>query len=154
MEREKIEMIVSQHRNEKAAILALLHALQKEDKQIEMESLRYVARLLKVPFANVYGLATFYGAYTTSKKGETEIRVCDGITCHINGSEEVIKALRDHFKSNIGETSLDGRYSLEKVQCLGLCAIGPNVSFDDKIYPELTKEKILTILRERQHVGL
>ncbi len=153
MEREKIEMIVSQHSNEKAAILSLLHALQKEDKQIEMDSLRYLAKLLKVPFANVYGLATFYSAYTTSKKGETEIRVCDGITCHINGSDAVITALRDHLRINMGETSLDGRYSLEKVECLGLCSIGPNVSFDDRIYPGLNKDKIIEILRKRQHTG-
>jgi len=149
MEKEKIEMIVSQHSNERAAILAILHALQKEDKLVGMESLSYVAKLLKVPFANVYGLATFYSAFTTSKKGETEIRACDGITCHINGSDEVIAGLRDHLQINIGETSLDGRYSLEKVACLGLCSIGPNVTLDDKIYPRLNKEEILDILRER-----
>ena len=149
MEKEKIEMIVSQHSDERAAILVILHALQKEDKLIEMESLSYVAKLLKVPLANVYGLATFYSAFTTSKKGDTEIRVCDGITCHINGSNEVIAGLRDHLQINIGETSLDGRYSLEKVECLGLCSIGPNVAFDDKIYARLNKEEILDILRQR-----
>jgi len=148
MEREKIRKIVSKHRHEKAAILAILHEVQQKERQLEMESLRYIAELLKVPFANVYGVATFYSAFSTSKKGETVIRICDGICCHINGSDEVIKALKSYLNIEIGETSWDEKYSMEKVECLGLCSIGPNISFSAKAYCRLNKEKIVDIIRK------
>ena len=84
MEKEKIERIVNKHRHEKSAILAILHEVQAEDKQLDAESLRHIAKLLGIPYANVYGLATFYTAFSTRKKGQTLIRACDGISCHIN----------------------------------------------------------------------
>ena len=68
MEREKIKKIVSKHRHEKAAILAILHEIQEEDKQLDTESLSYIAQLLKMPFANVFGLATFYSAFSLWRK--------------------------------------------------------------------------------------
>jgi NADH:ubiquinone oxidoreductase subunit E len=149
MEKEKIEKIVNKHRNEKSAILAILHEVQAEDNQLSAESLRYIAQLLDVPYANVYGLATFYSAFSTSKKGETLVRVCDGISCHINGAEEVFETLKSKLNLEMGQTSWDEQFSLEKVRCLGLCSISPNVSFNDKTYSNLNKKKMLEILQKR-----
>lgn len=149
MEREKIEMIVSQHRHEKAAILSILHEIQKEDKQLQRESLRYIAQLLKVPFAYLYGLTTFYSSFSITKKGETEIRACNGISCHINGADEVIETLKSHLKIDMDETTWDGKCSIEKVECLGLCSIGPNASLGGKTYCRLNKKSILEIIQKR-----
>ena len=146
MEKEKIKRIVSKHRHEKAAILAILHEIQAEDNQLETESLNYIAQLLKVPVANVYGLATFYTAFSLGKKGDTKIRVCSGISCHINGSDEVIEVLESKFNLKMGETTWDEKFSLEQVHCLGLCSIGPNVAFNTNTYSKLTKERIETIV--------
>jgi NADH:ubiquinone oxidoreductase subunit E len=149
MEKEKIEKIVNKHRNEKSAILAILHEVQAEDNQLSAESLRYIALLLGVPYANIYGLATFYSAFSTDKKGKTLVRACDGISCHINGAEEVIEALKSELNIEMGQTSWDEQFSLEKVRCLGLCSISPNVSFNDKTYSNLNKKKMLEILQKR-----
>ena len=149
MEKEKIEKIVNKHRNEKSAILAILHEVQAEDNQLSAESLRYIAQLLDVPYANVYGLATFYSAFSISKKGEMLVRVCDGISCHINGAEEVFETLKSKLNLEMGQTSWDEQFSLEKVRCLGLCSISPNVSFNDKTYSNLNKKKMLEILQKR-----
>lgn len=146
MEKEKIKKIVSKHRHEKAAILAILHEIQAEDNQLETESLNYIAQLLKVPVANVYGLATFYTAFSLGKKGDIKIRVCSGISCHINGADEVLEALESKFNLEMGETSWDERFSLEQVHCLGLCSIGPNVAFNTDTYSKLNKERIETIV--------
>ena len=148
MEKEKIEKIVNKHRNEKSAILAILHEVQAEDHQLNAESLRYIALLLGVPYANVYGLATFYSAFGTDKKGKTLVRACDGISCHINGGEEVIEVLKSKLNIEIGQTTWDEAFGLEKVRCLGLCSISPNVSLNDKTYSNLNKEKILEILQK------
>ena len=148
MEKEKIEKIVNKHRNEKSAILAILHEVQAEDNQLKAESLKYIAMLLGVPYANVYGLATFYSAFSTVKKGKTLVRACDGISCHINGSEEIIEAIRSKLTIEMGRTTWDEAFGLEKVRCLGLCSISPNISFNDKTYSNLNKEKILEILQK------
>jgi len=148
MEKERIEKIVNKHRNEKSAILAILHEVQAEDNQLNAESLKYIALLLGVPYANVFGLATFYSAFNTEKRGKTLVRACDGISCHINGAEEVIEVLKSKLNIEFGETTWDESFGLEKVRCLGLCSISPNVSFNDKTYSNLNKEKILEILQK------
>ena len=148
MEKERIEKIVNKHRNEKSAILAILHEVQVEDNQLNAESLKYIALLLGVPYANVFGLATFYSAFNTEKRGKTLVRACNGISCHINGAEEVIKVLKSKLNIELGETTWDESFGLEKVRCLGLCSISPNVSFNDKTYSNLNKEKILEILQK------
>lgn len=148
MEKERIEKIVNKHRNEKSAILAILHEVQAEDNQLNAESLKYIALLLGVPYANVFGLATFYSAFNTEKRGKTLVRACNGISCHINGAEEVIKVLKSKLNIELGETTWDESFGLEKVRCLGLCSISPNVSFNDKTYSNLNKEKILEILQK------
>lgn len=150
MQKEEIRNIVTRHRHERGAILAILHEVHKKDKQLEMESLRYIAQLLKVPFAKVYGLATFYSAFSIRKKGETVIKVCNGISCHINGAEEVIDTFKYQLNVDLGETTWDERSSLEKVECLGLCSIGPNASFDGKTYSRLDEKNVLKILQERE----
>ena len=149
MDKDKIQKIVNKHRNEKSALLAILHDVQEEDKQLNIDSIRYIAQLLELPFANVYGLATFYSAFSTSKKGETTIKACDGIACHINGADEVINVLKSKLNVEMGETTWDEKSSLEKVHCLGLCSVGPNVAFNEEIYSNLNKEKILEIFEEK-----
>lgn len=146
MEKEKIRKIVRKHRHEKSALLAIFHEVQEEDKHLDIESLKYISKLLKVPFANVYGLATFYSAFSTTKKGQTVIKACNGISCHINGADEVIGVLKSKFNLEVGETTWDEKFSLEEVRCLGLCSIGPNVSFNIDTYSKLNKERMETIL--------
>jgi NADH:ubiquinone oxidoreductase subunit E len=146
MEKDRIRKIVRKHRHEKSALLAILHEVQAEDKQLDTESLKYISKLLKVPYANVYGLVTFYSAFSTTKKGKTVIKACDGISCHINGANEIIETLKSGFNLDMGETTWDEKFTLEKVQCLGLCSIGPNVSFNFDTYSKLDKERMEMIL--------
>ena len=146
MDREKIQKIVVRHRHEKAALLAILHDVQQQEKHLGMDSLKAIAEMMEIPFAHIHGLATFYSAFSTSRKGRTEIRVCDGIACRLRGAEEILEALKPELNIDEGETTPDQEYSLEKVHCLGLCAIGPNAAFNEKIYPGLNRESIVEIL--------
>jgi NADH:ubiquinone oxidoreductase subunit E len=146
MEKGQVETIVRKHRHEKAALLAILHEIQEHDKELSVESLRYVSELLKEPFAHVYGLATFYSAFSTSRKGQIEIRACDGISCYLKGSERIITKLKERLGVEEKQTTWDGKYSLERVHCLGLCSIGPNVSFNEKIYSGTDEDKVLELL--------
>ena len=146
METEKLEKIVNKHRYEKAALLAILHEVQEEDRGLDVDALRQISKLMDVSFAHVYGLATFYAAFSTGKKGELEIRVCDGLACHLNGAADIIEALKSELHIDMDETSWDEKYSLHRVQCLGLCTIGPNASFNGKAFSKLSREKLLKTL--------
>ena len=146
METEKLEKIVNKHRYEKAALLAILHEVQEEDRGLDVDALRQISKLMDVSFAHVYGLATFYAAFSTGKKGELEIRVCDGLACHLNGAADIIEALKSELHIDMDETSWDEKYSLHRVQCLGLCIIGPNASFSGKAFSKLSREKLLKTL--------
>ena len=149
MKKDKIQIIVNGHRHEKASILAILHEVQNEDKHLSMESLSSIAKMLKVPFANVYGLATFYSAFSTSRKGETEIRICNGISCHINGADKVIETLKSHLNIEVGETTWDEKFSMENVGCLGLCSIGPNMDLNGEAFSRLNDDMALKILKKK-----
>lgn len=148
MDKDKIRKIVQKHRHERSALLAIFHEVQAEDHQLDIESLKYISKLLKVSYANVYGLATFYSKFSTAKKGKTVIRACDGISCHINGANEVINALKSKLNLELGETNWEEKFSLEKVHCLGLCSIGPNVAFNIDTFSNLNEEKIDLILQK------
>jgi len=148
MDKDKIQKIVRKHRHKRSALLAIFHEVQAEDNQLDAEALKYISKLLNVSYANVYGLATFYSKFTTTKKGKTVIRACDGISCHINGAHEVISALKSKLNLDLGETNWEETFSLEKVHCLGLCSIGPNVAFNIDTFSNLDEEKILLILEK------
>ena len=149
MEKAKIEIIVGKHRHEKAALLAILHEVQHEEREVSMESLKSISELIDVSFAHVYGLATFYSAFSTTKKGDTVIRVCDGIACYLNGAEKMIEVLKSYLHIDMGESSWDGKYSLERVHCLGLCTIGPNMECKGKAHSRLNGERAQQVLREK-----
>jgi len=150
MEKEEIAKVVRKHRHEKAAILAILHELQEHDRCVDMESLRYVSELLKVPFAYAYGITTFYGAFSTAKKGKTQIKVCDGISCHMKGSRDIIDTIRSHLNIDVGETTWNEKFSLDKVACLGLCAVGPNLSLNGKAFSMVTRGQVKDLLEKIQ----
>lgn len=150
MEREKIQEIVRKHRHEKAALLAILHEVQQQEKHLGKESLQHIADILEISFAHLYGLATFYSAFSSTEKGKTEIRVCDGISCRIHGADEIFEALKPELNVEEGQTTADREYSLERVHCLGLCSIGPNAALNEKVYSRLTREKIVGILAARK----
>jgi NADH-quinone oxidoreductase subunit E len=150
MDRDKIQEIVTRHRHEKASLLAILHEVQQQDKQLAMDSLKYISEILAIPFAHLYGLATFYSAFSTSEKGRTEIRVCDGIACRMHGADEVFDALKPALGVDEGQTTPDREYSLERVHCQGLCSIGPNAALNEKVYSRLSREKIMKILSDRE----
>ena len=114
--------------------LAILQEIQKEYKYISSDSLKAVASYLALPISDIFSMATFYKSLSLGKKGEFIIKVCDGTACHIRGSLSVLDEVKRALLINEGETTPDGLFSLEIVNCVGSCAMAPVVICDQEYF--------------------
>jgi NADH-quinone oxidoreductase subunit E len=140
--RSKIEEVVKKHPPEQRHALAILQDLQKEFNYIPKEGLQSVAEYLEIPLSKIYGIATFYRALSLKPRGKFTIKVCDGTACHISSSPLLIQEIERILGIKPGETTDDGLFSLETVNCLGSCAIAPVVVINDKYYGKVTPAKL------------
>ncbi len=133
---------------EKRFTLAILQDIQSEYGYIPKDVVNYIAEYLRLPTSEIYSMATFYKALSLKPKGKHIIKVCNGTACHIRGSNTLIDALSDYLHISPGETSEDGLFSIEIVNCLGACALAPVMVVDGKYYGVMTKDKVKLILDE------
>lgn len=128
MESERnIKEILNRYPQEQRYSLALLQDIQREYGYISPNNLLAISSHLGVPVSEIFSMATFYKAISLSKKGKCIIKVCDGTACHIRGSAGVLDEIKRALKINEGETTPDGLFSIEVVNCVGSCAMSPVV---------------------------
>lgn len=128
--------------------LSILQDLQKEYNYIPKEKLFELSEYLDIPISKLYSMATFYKALSLEPKGENIIKVCDGTACHIRSSQTLLDEIENTLGIIPGETTKDGKFSLETVNCLGSCAIAPVMVINDKYYGKLTSSMVREILKE------
>ncbi|MEA4963183.1 NADH-quinone oxidoreductase subunit NuoE [Lutispora sp.] len=133
---------------EKRFTLAILQDIQKEYGYIPKEKLVELSGYLDIPLSRLYSMATFYKALSLTPKGENIIKVCDGTACHIRSSKSLLDEIRSTLGIKPGETTKDGKFSLETVNCLGSCAIAPVMVINGKYYGKLTSSMVREILKE------
>lgn len=144
---ESIELI-KKYPAEKRYTLAILQDVQNKYGFIPRDAMNYIAEYLNLPVSDIYSMATFYKALSLKPKGRHVIKVCNGTACHIRGSNLLIDELTEVLNIKPGETTIDGLFSVEIVNCLGACALAPVMIVDGKYYGAMTKDKILTVLDE------
>ena len=140
------QKVLDKYPREQRHTLAILQDLQHEHHFIPREALQSVASHLALPLAKLYGIATFYKALSLVPKGDTVIKVCDGTACHIRSSLILVDEIEQLLHIGPGETTADGRYSLETVNCLGSCAIAPVMVVNDTYYGKVTPTALRSIL--------
>jgi NADH-quinone oxidoreductase subunit E len=112
------------------------------------EIIKIVAKELKIPVAEVYGVATFYAQFRFNPTGRNVIRVCMGTACHVRGGLKVLKTLERELGIKAGETTGDGKYTLETVACIGACGLAPVISINNKVFGNLSSELVPGILEK------
>ena len=142
-----VREILDRYPKEQRFLLAILQDIQKRCGYLPREALELVREHLDVPLSRLYSMATFYKALSLKPKGRYAIKVCDGTACHIRDSRGLVDALEKLLGIGPGETTEDGRFSLETVNCLGSCALAPVMVINDVYYAKVTPEKIAGILR-------
>jgi NADH:ubiquinone oxidoreductase subunit E len=119
-------------------LIAVLHVIQEKQGCVSAEAAALTARKFHLSESEIYGILTFYRAFSLKPKGRTAIAVCLGTACHVRGGEEILRSLERRLGIRAGETTADGRFSLETVNCLGCCAIGPVVAVDGVFHSRVT----------------
>lgn len=144
---ESVELLIK-YPQEKRFTLSILQDFQNKYGFIPRETMYYIAEYLNIPVSDIYSMATFYKALSLKPKGIHVIKVCNGTACHIRGSNILIDEIKELLNIKPGETTDDGLFSLEIVNCLGACALAPVMVIDSRYYGALTKEKIKVVLDE------
>jgi NADH:ubiquinone oxidoreductase subunit E len=143
-----VDEILNKHPNQQRFTLAVLQDIQKQYKYIPREALDKVSKRLNIPLSKLYGMATFYKSLSLVPKGENIITVCDGTACHVRASSAVLEHIEKYLKIMPGETTENGKFSLQTVNCLGSCAIAPVMVINDKYYGKVTPNMIKDIINQ------
>lgn len=138
MDLATLDRIIDRHHAEPSSLIQVLLELQRELHWLPEEAMVHVGKRLGVPLSRIRHIATFYKAFSLVPKGRHEIHVCLGTACHVRGASRILDTLKDLTGIAPGETDLDLKFSLESVNCLGCCALGPVMVIDGKTHGKLT----------------
>jgi NADH-quinone oxidoreductase subunit E len=143
---EECARIAATYPEPAAALLPILHRVQKEEDYLSISSLEQVASLLALPPARVFGVVSFYPAFRTQQPGRHIFQVCTTLSCGLMGAGEVRACLQSRLGIEVGETTADGRFTLEDVGCLASCATAPVMIVDGELHQSLTRQRIHQIV--------
>jgi len=144
---EILEGTIDKYHGDASALIQILLEIQAERHWLPKEVLERVSERLHVPFTRVQHIATFYKAFSLVPKGRHEIHVCMGTACHVRGADRVLDSVQDLTGIKPGETDLDMKFSLETVNCLGCCALGPVMEVDGKPHGKITPASTADVLK-------
>ena len=145
---EEINQIINNEARGEGSLIAALEEIQRRLNYLPPEAIELVAERLGVPLSQAYAVATFYNAFSLEPKGEHNIQVCMGTACHVRGSPQILNHLEIRLGIKPGETSADGLVSLETVNCLGACALGPIIFVDGEYHGQMTPKKTDQLLQK------
>ncbi len=128
------------------ALIETLHTVQSAFGYLDDTSLRFVAHELHIPLSKVYGVATFYHAFTLKPEGHHRCVVCLGTACYVKGSQTILQAVTRAYHMTPGETTEDGELSLLTARCLGSCSLAPAAILDEDVVGNLTPERAMAAL--------
>lgn len=146
MNPEAFEELKRQFRGEPADLIPVLQRVQAGQGYLSPEAVRRVSRWLRMSENEIYGVATFFAQFRFTKPGEHVLKVCLGTACHVRGGEQILEVLKRRLDVQPGGVTADGRYQLERVACLGCCALAPVLSVDEKIFGQTSVLKIQEML--------
>jgi NADH-quinone oxidoreductase subunit E len=149
-----VDGILDRYERAPSSIIAILQDVQEEARYLPEGALRYVAEHLEIPLSKVYRLATFYRAFSLEPRGKHQIYVCTGTACHVRGAVKVLDALEREIGIRAGETDEKLEFTLETVNCVGACALGPVVVADGEYHGQMTSAKAVRLIKKlRQAEG-
>ena len=145
---KKFEKIVARYPKKDGAMLPVLYLAQREFGYLSSEAIEYVAKIMELPVARVYGVVTFYTMLNMKPIGRHHIQVCRTLPCALVGAERIAAWIKKTLGIGEGETTADGRFTLSEVECLASCGSGPMMQVNDEYHENLTEERVTVILEK------
>jgi len=143
---ETVDSILNNYRHDKSLLVSILQDLQAECNYLPAEGLSRVSEGLGIPLSQVYSVATFFKAFSLTPRGRHSVSVCLGTACHVRGALRVLEEIERRLGINRGETTKDLKYTLETVNCVGACALGPIVVTDGEYSGQMKTDKVKSLL--------
>jgi NADH:ubiquinone oxidoreductase subunit E len=145
---DDIRGLVARFGRQRSSLIPVLQELQKTHTTISDFAMQVVADELGIHPAEVYGVTSFYAFLRQESRGRFVFRLCQTISCDLSGKSRVARQLENDLGIAFGETSADGRFSLEWASCLGMCDQGPALLVNDRVYTRVTPEQVHAIIDE------
>jgi len=147
MDNAKIDSILSRHKGDGSSLIQVLLEIQRENRWLPWEALERVSETLQVPLNRIQHIVTFYKAFSLVPKGRHEINICTGTACHVRGAPRLLDSIQDATGIGPGETDMELRFSLETVNCVGCCALGPVIVIDGEYHGKMAPARTEDILK-------
>lgn len=143
---KKLEDFINGLPEKKGSLIAVLHKAQDIFGYLPSEVQEFVAEKLELPISKVYGVVSFYHFFTMIPKGKYPISVCMGTACYVRGAEKVLNEIKDLLKIEVGETTVNGLFSLDCLRCVGACGLAPVVMIGKEVYGKDKSKDIKNII--------
>ena len=143
----KVKEVLQKHQHDSSLLVDILQDIQAETGYLPTEVLKETAKGLEIPVSRVYSVATFFKAFSLTPRGRHLINVCMGTACHVRGGDKVVEKIEEELGIKRGETTADNRFTLETVNCVGACALGPIVVIGEDYHGGMTPEDIGSVLK-------
>jgi NADH:ubiquinone oxidoreductase subunit E len=148
MEKECRKILDKYHRDD-GNVISLLQDMQESFGYIREDTVNWFSKELNIPASNFYGVATFYAQFYLKPRGKNIVTACCGTACHVKGSGSITEKVRENLKIPEGETtSTDGKFTIERVACVGACSIAPVFVANNKVYGKMTSDKAARMIEE------
>ena len=145
---EEMNSILEKYSKDKSNLIQILNEVQENYGYIPKYSQISISEYLDIPLAEIYGVITFYARFTLKPKGKYNISVCLGTACFVKGSEKVLDKAKEILKIDVGETTEDGKFSLEATRCIGACGLAPVFTVNEEVYGKATPELMEKVIAE------
>lgn len=146
---QELEQYIDEIPDQKGMLIAVLHKAQGIFGYLPREVQVFVGKKLNLPISQVYGVVSFYSFFTMEPKGEHPISICLGTACYVRGADKIVDFFKKELGIELGETTENGKFSLDALRCVGACGLAPVVLVGEKVYGRITtREQVKEILAE------
>ncbi|MBU4222710.1 MAG: NAD(P)H-dependent oxidoreductase subunit E [Euryarchaeota archaeon] len=145
-----VDPIIDKYNTQQGSLISILQDIQEEYRYLPREALEHTARRLCLSRTQVFGVATFFKAFSLKPRGRQLVHVCMGTACHVRGSQNVLEEVERRLALKAGDTTPDGEYTLETVNCVGACALGPVVVMNEEYHGQMSPLKVEKVIKKKR----
>lgn len=144
--KEKLAEILQAFEPDKSKLIPILQAVQNEYDYLPEEGIRGIARYVGMSESQIYGVATFYAQFYLKPRGKNHVKVCVGTACHVIGGLRLLDSIERELGIQCGQTSADQNFDLERIACVGACALAPVVMINEDVHGQMESKKVKGVL--------
>jgi NADH:ubiquinone oxidoreductase subunit E len=144
----ELDRIIEDYQNDQENLIMILQAIQRRYNYLPKPAITYLSAKIRIPLSRIYGVATFYSTFSLEPRGRNIISICLGTACHVRGAERIREKIHESIQIGDGQTTADGRFTLESVRCIGCCSLGPVVKINEDMHGRIGSSEVKTVLEQ------